>query len=136
MKHHHLLGALGAALLVAGASGCKTSSEAHNHWHIDSVGSSFSRAFFGTVPEDYTVFKEEAGRNSRAFGWTLRRHFLSDNPGNPLQPQSKSREKSPPMPPTTEFTVSDPAVAIPDTDANADPDMDIDLDKHTDEETE
>ena len=103
MKHLRLP-LLGAALLAAGLTGCQ-SSQATNHWHIDWVSTSVKHAFFGTVPDDWSDFKEQTAAGSGAFGTTLRRHFLNDNPDNPLQPEGRSKPSSPPPLPDDEFEV-------------------------------
>jgi hypothetical protein len=104
MKHLPLLG---AALISLGLASCQSSSQATNHWHIDHVGTSVGHAFFGTVPSDWTVFKEEAGGGAGHIGQTLSRHFLNVNTDNPLQPEVRATGTSHPQPPEREFTVGD-----------------------------
>ncbi len=105
MKHLQLPSFIGAAFLVSALAACQTSSQSNNHWHIDSVSTSVKHHFFGTVPTEWPVFKEEVLEGAEHIGTTLRRHFLNSNPDNPLQPESRSRARSWPQPPEREFTV-------------------------------
>lgn len=102
-----LVAACAAACLLAG---CYTTGMESNHWHSNSVGPRIAYHFFGydrTMDGDYS---NRFGDDMSSIGLTLRRHFLNDDPENPLisQPPKKPYR---PQPPTVEFELANKHVA-------------------------
>lgn len=81
MRFRHLLG---FALLAA--VGCQSGSvSGTNHWNIDSVGPRVLRHLTGyreDLDGDFPTFQYT---KKKEINLTLRRHFLNDNPKNPLE---------------------------------------------------
>lgn len=94
---------LAIGLALAGVSGCR-SAQQNNHWHVDNVGTRVSYQMTGDLLANDRRWREEASEDGGAFALTLRRHFLNDDPNNPLLP-STVRRVPPPQPPEGEFEV-------------------------------
>lgn len=84
-------------------SSCATSPQAHNHWHIDSIGPRISLMFMGHESDDGYMLMRHMGNDASDIGTTLQRHLMHDNPSNPLLPHSTKPAPKPTLP-DREFT--------------------------------
>ncbi len=96
------LGALAAFVLLA--QSCTTPAYENNHWHINHVAPRVGYHFFGYRPSSDGPFFSKIGSDMGDVGVTLRRHFVGDNPDNPLLPHGTIPPYRP-QPPKTEFKV-------------------------------
>jgi hypothetical protein len=104
MKHVPQNALLGAALLALGLASCR-SIEANNHWRPESVITSAKYQFFGTLPLEWSAFKEGVAGGTGHVAKTFRRHLLNNNPDNPLQRSYRILGPSDPNPPRRKFRV-------------------------------
>jgi len=106
MKHLSLVRPALVCLVSALAfSSCASSTQANNHWHIDSIGPRVDEAFLGHQPVDGAEYYRQVRDDMASILVTLQRHLLNDNPTNPLLPRS-SRPAPKPELPDRVFTVS------------------------------
>ena len=98
---------LGSLVLVALASACTTPAYETNHWHFNSVGPRMTHTFLGYRQSRDGAYLTHLRSDADAAALTLRRHFMNDNPGNPLLPQV-ARPPYRPEPPKVEFEVKNP----------------------------
>jgi len=83
MRLRHLLG-----LCLLTAVSCKSGSEvrtAPNHWNVDSLSPRIVRHLTGYRPDLHGDFPSYQYGKKKDINLTLRRHFLNNNPKNPLQ---------------------------------------------------
>lgn len=98
---------LGSLALVAALSSCTTPAYENNHWHFNSVGPRITHQFVGYRQSRDGEFLNMVSRDGQSAFVTLRRHFMNDNPNNPLLPQP-ARPPYRPQPPQVEFEVKNP----------------------------
>ena len=113
MNSSHLLrlgarAATGAALAAGAAAlsvlaGCTSAAMESNHWHVDSVGPRISYHFFGYQPSEDGRYWDRLRYDGSSAWLTIRRHFLNDDPTNPLLPEAPHHAKRP-DPPDVQFT--------------------------------
>jgi hypothetical protein len=96
------LGALAAFGLLA--SSCTTTAYENNHWHINHIAPRVSYHFFGYRPSVDGAYHEKLWSDIGDMGVTLRRHFINDNPDNPLLAHPTLPPYRP-QPPQNEFQV-------------------------------
>ncbi len=79
-------------LLPLAASGCSTTAGVpESHWNIDSVPSRMTHHFLGYQSEVDGPYRDFQWRKKKDINLTLRRHFLNNNPRNPLEPTDPSQ---------------------------------------------
>ena len=103
MKTSHLAAAAALALTSLLTTGCTTPSMERNHWEFDSVGPRVTHQFLGYQASEDGRYWERLRYDASGVGLTLRRHFLNDDPTNPMQPRSGKRTERP-QPPNVTFT--------------------------------
>lgn len=98
---------LGSLVLIALTSACTTPAYENNHWHFNSVGPRMTHQFFGYRQSRDGSYLNRVGQDTSDALLTLRRHFVNDNPSNPMLPQP-ARPPYRPQPPDVEFAVKNP----------------------------
>ncbi len=89
MRLRHLLG-----LCLLTAVSCQSGSDVRttpNHWNVDSVGPRIFRHLTGYRPDLHGDFPSYQYGKKKDINLTLRRHFLNNNPRNPLQAEDPSQ---------------------------------------------
>jgi len=99
---HLTLACLVSALAL---SSCTTTHQAHNHWHIDSIGPRMGQMFLGHESRDGVELVNQVGGDVSSMSETLKRHLMHDNSGNPLLPHSSKPSPKPELP-DREFTTT------------------------------
>jgi hypothetical protein len=91
--------ALSLSVLVCAAAGCKTmAGTPESHWNIDSVPNRITTHFTGYRGPIDGNYREFQWRKKKSIDLTMRRHFLNNNPENPLEVADPSRtEVRPPF---------------------------------------
>jgi hypothetical protein len=87
MKHNLSAAGLLVAALALGATSC-SSQRTHydDHWNNRSVGLRMGNYAYNYREDRDGEFWAYQGRQMSSVGLTLQRHFLNENPDNPLQP--------------------------------------------------
>lgn len=83
---------VGLALLLA-TSGCKSGAvtpTTPDHWNVDGVPTRIFRHLTGYRADLHGSFPDYQYEKKKDINLTLRRHFLNNNPHNPLQPDDPS----------------------------------------------
>jgi hypothetical protein len=86
-------------------AGCQTPGLEENHWHVASVGPRIAYHFFGYDETMDGGYDNRFHQDMSSIGLTLRRHFLNDDPYNPLVPQPPQKPYRP-QPPNVEFEIA------------------------------
>jgi len=94
-------------VLLAATSACTTPAYENNHWHFNSVGPRVTHQFLGYRQSRDGAYLTKLESDLGEASLTLRRHFMNDNPQNPLMPQV-ARPPYRPQPPKVEFEVRNP----------------------------
>lgn len=98
---------LGSLVLIALTSACTTPAFENNHWHFNSVGPRMTHQFLGYRQSRDGGYSDRVSQDMSDARLTIRRHFVNDNPSNPMLPQP-ARPPYRPKPPQVEFTVKNP----------------------------
>lgn len=78
--------------LPLAALACRTTPGVpESHWNIESVPPRIARHFFGYQSEVDGPYRDFQWRKKKDINLTLRRHFLNNNPENPLEPADPSQ---------------------------------------------
>jgi hypothetical protein len=85
MKASLAVSACISALLAVLAAGCRSSGPHYNHWQSESIGPRLGYHFLGWEADEDGPYLEKLERDGANVWLTARRHFLNDNPENPLQ---------------------------------------------------
>jgi hypothetical protein len=77
---------LGLALLI-GTTGCVSrNANVANHWSFESVETSVRQHIFGHSSSDSNALRDAYMADAENVLETISRHFMNDNPDNPLLP--------------------------------------------------
>ena len=86
--------ALCLPVLLCAAAACRTmAGTPESHWNIDSVPNRMATHFTGYRGPIDGNYRDFQWRKKKSIDRTLRRHFLSNNPENPLQVAEPSRNE-------------------------------------------
>jgi hypothetical protein len=103
MKRSTLGALVGLGLAL---SSCTSPAYENNHWHITNIAPRVGYHFFGYRSSVDGSYFSKLGRDGGSVGLTVRRHFVGDNPNNPLLPQPTPAPYRP-HPPQVEFKVGE-----------------------------
>ncbi len=89
MKHSVKHALLGLALVTLTTSCVSRNPNVANHWSFESVETSFRQHIFGHASSDYNALRDAYMSDAENVLTTLGRHFMHENPDNPLIPRRK-----------------------------------------------